>query len=793
MKVSLRWLREFVDVPTEDPDELAEILASIGHEVEGYERLEPQFKGVVVGKVSSIAPHPDADRIRVCQVTVGGEDLEIICGAWNFEAGAVVPVAVPGAVLGEDFVITRRAIRGVTSNGMICSASELGLGDDADGIMVLDPSTPIGEDFATLVALPDVVFDVAITPNRPDAMSMWGLARDLAALWRAELRRPDISFEETAVELDVGVTITDPGACRRFVGRQVDGIAVGDAPLWMKLRLERAGVRSINNVVDVSNYVMLELGQPTHLFDRDEIRGDAIVVRWAAAGESLVTLDGTERTLTEADLVVADAELPSALAGTMGGEDSEVSGTTTAVFIEGASWDPPTILRMSRRHGLRSEASARFERNVDPALGPMAVDRVAQLIVETAGGQIRAGRVDEYPTPMEPWTVSLGTVEVTRLLGVEVPAATVRDHLNALELSTVGDEDLIVTIPTFRPDLTRPVDLVEEVARLHGFDRIPETLPFGRGGGLTIEQRRIRALRGALRAAGFHEAMSFSFHGHDELEMLALRADDVRRHGITVTNPLREEESLLRTTLLVGLLKSLRYNTGHGLKDAALFEVGRVFFNDDLPEVGVVPHQPMQLGFAAVGSLGANGIEDSRRPVDVFTATAVWRHVSEQLGLRGASLHQTAISGLHPGRSAEVRLEGAPVGFVGELHPAAARAFGLDGRVAVGEFDVEQLTRDPGLWEFDEPSVYPPVEFDVSFDVPSDLSGARMVSLAREAVGAAVESAQIFDEFASGDRRSLAVRVRLRAKDRTLTSDEMAPMRRSVIEAIEAAGGTLKG
>lgn len=793
MKVSLRWLKEFVDLPTEDPDELAEILASIGHEVEGYERLEPQFTGVVVGKVEAIAPHPDADRIRVCQVAVGDEELEIICGAWNFEAGAVVPVAVPGAVLGEDFVITRRAIRGVTSNGMICSASELGLGDDHDGIMVLDPATPIGDDFAALVALPDVIFDVTITPNRPDAMSMWGLARDLAALWTTTLRRQEISIQEAAVGVDVAVSISDPAACRRFVGRQIDGITIGDAPLWMKLRLERAGVRSINNVVDVSNYVMLELGQPTHMFDRAKIGGDSIVVRWAAAGEHLVTLDGIERTLTEDDLVVADAEHPAALAGTMGGEESEVSTTTTAIFIEGASWDPPTILHMSRRHGLRSEASARFERNVDPALGPIAVDRVAQLVVDTAGGRIRAGRVDEYPAPLDPWTVSLGAGEVTRLLGVDVPAATVREHLNALELSTVGDEELIVTVPTFRPDLTRPVDLIEEVARLYGLDRIPETLPFGSGGGLTVEQRRLRMLRDALRAAGFHEAMSFSFHGHEELEMLALRTDDVRRDGIEVTNPLREEESLLRTTLLVGLLKSLRYNASHGTADAALFEVGRVFFNDDLPERAVVPHQPMQLGFAAIGSMGGIGIEDNRRPVDVFTATAVWSHISEQLGLRGATLHQTEISGLHPGRSAEVRLDGAPVGFVGELHPAAARSFGLNGRVAVGEFDVEQLTRDPGLWEFDEPSVYPPVEFDLSFDVPSELSGARMVFLAREAVGSAAESAQIFDEFADGESRSLAVRVRLRAKDRTLTSEEMAPMRLSVIAAIEAAGGTLKG
>lgn len=590
----------------------------------------------------------------------------------------------------------------------------------------------------------------------------------------------------------VDVTIEAPEGCRRFVGREIDGIALGASPLWMQLRLERAGVRAISNVVDVSNYVMLELGQPTHVFDRAKLAGERIVVRWAAEGETLVTLDGVERRLSTEDLVVADAVRPSALAGTMGGEDSEVSATTSDVFIEGASWDPPTVLRMSRRHNLRSEASARFERNVDPNLGLIAVNRVAQLILETAGGVLREGHADAHPHPAKPWTVTLHPRDVGRLLGVDIPVDVIRRALEGLDLETVGDDELIVTVPTNRPDLTRPADLIEEVARLYGFDNIPETLPSGHGGGLTPEQRNLRRLRWVMRAAGFHEAQTFSFHGHDELEMLALAEGDPRRNGIEVKNPLREEESLLRTTILVGLLRSLRYNIGHGIRNVGLFEIGRVFFNDDTPEQGVVPHQPVQLGFAAAGSLAPPAIDQPQRPVDAFDATAVWRLIVDQMGLRDAAVTQAEISGLHPGRGAEVSVGGSPVGFVGELHPVAARAFGLAGRVIVGELDVDQLVAPQGLWEFEEPSVFPPVEFDLSFDV-GGLPAARVLHQAREAIGNRAESVRVFDEFVTDGQRSLAIRVTMRAADRTMTAEEMGAARRAVIQAVEREGASLRG
>lgn len=795
MKISLRWLQTILEVAVTDPEELANVLANLGHEVEGYEVLEPAFSGVVVGRVETIRPHPDADKVRLCTVTTGGPAEEIICGAWNFSEGAVVPVAVPGAVLGEDFVITKREIRGVTSNGMICSSKELGLGDDHDGIMVLDPATTIGSDFLDHVELPDVVFDVSITPNRPDAMSMLGIARDLAAFWGVAVAVPEILIEEASDSATLKVRIEDEVGCRRFVAREVVGVAIGPSPLWMQQRLIKSGVRAINNVVDVSNYVMLELGQPTHAFDFSKVRDGQIVVRRATEGETLTTLDGTERVLSPADLVVADAHHASSLAGTMGGADSEVSDATDHILVEAASWDPATILHMSRRHQLRSEASARFERNVDPNLPVMAANRVSQLIAATAGGQVLSGTVDVYPTEITPWTVELPLSEIERILGISFSSDEAGRLLSSLGLSVTGTDPLSVTVPTNRPDLERPIDLIEEVARLHGFDNFPERVAVGRGGGLTPEQKRIRKLRGVLRSLGLSEAHTFSFHGHEELEMLGFPTEDVRRDGISVKNPLREEESLLRTTLLPGLLKAARYNAGHGIADVALFEVGKVFFHQESPELGSVPHQPDQVAFIVSGQHGPQGLSREARPVDVFTGTAMWVALCDHMGL-ASDLRAAELPALHPGRGAEVFLEGTPVGFLGELHPRVARAFGLSGRVVVGEFDLDQIIADPGTWKLEEPSTFPPVEFDLSFEVPDSIPARVLWAATCEAAGDLLESGVVFDEYRSEklgpDRRSLALRYVLRSSERTLTAEEIAPVRNAMISAGTSLGAELR-
>lgn len=799
MRVPLSWLADYVDLPTTDPDELAAALDGLGHEVESIERLTPSFDGVVVGRVETVAPHPGADKVRLTTVDTGSGPTEVVCGAWNFEAGAVVPVARPGASLKHGgFPIAERSIRGVVSNGMICSAAELDLGDDADGIMVLGDGFEVGRDFRDYVSLPDAVIELSITPNRPDAMSMVGIARELAAHFGIPWRMPTVTDRSGAGSSDLSIRIDDD-RCRRFTGREVADVVVGPSPLWMQLRLGRAGQRPISNVVDVSNYVMLELGQPTHAFDMDAVPGGAVIVRAAEPDEALTTLDGVERRLQPEDLVVADAERASSLAGTMGGEDSEVSDSTTRVLVEVASWDPPTILHMSRRHALRSEASARFERGVDPEMPPIANHRMVDLLVETAGGRPVGDLVDVYPEPHRPPVIDLQPGLVERVLGTRSTAAELVDLLAPLGIAATVDGDGVSAVaPSWRPDLTRPIDLVEEVARMIGYDTFEPSIPAGPGGGLTPEQRRERSLRATLVGLGFSEALSFSFHGADALADLGLAPDDHRRRAIEVHNPLREEESLLRTTLLPGLLGAARFNVHHGTAEVALFEIGRVFLAEESPEFGAIPDQPAHVGFVIVGTFGTGGPDGNPRPADAHTAAAVARSISTALGHGEPGIEAVDLRPMHPGRGAVVRTgAGDEIGFVGELHPKVARSWDLPGRVVVGELDLGVLVGEPSPWDFREPSLMPPVDFDLAFVVPEEVTAASLVDAVARAGGDLVEAVEPFDTYrgpgVADGNRSVALHVRLRAPDRTLTNEDAGVVRQSMITAVAGIGGVLRG
>ncbi|HEU4894670.1 MAG TPA: phenylalanine--tRNA ligase subunit beta, partial [Acidimicrobiia bacterium] len=470
MKVSLAWLQEFIDLPTTDVEELSYVFDMLGHTVENVVIHDVGWSDVYVGKVLEIAAHPDADKVRVCQVDSGTGPTQIICGAWNFDAGATVAVARPGAVLPGDFEIGQRTIRGVESNGMICSERELGIGSDHAGILVLEGDPEVGAPFADLVELPDVVFELEITTNRPDALSLLGIARDLGAWFGIEARVPEVEMRTVPGATAIEVDVEDPSGCRRFTAREIAGVKVGPSPLKMRHRLHKLGVRSISNVVDVTNYVMFELGHPLHAFDADTIAGDRLVVKRAVSGETLETLDHVTRELTPDDLIIYDEAGPTSMSGTMGGARSEVSETTTRVLMEAASWDPPTIMHMWRRHDLRSEAATRFERGVDPSLADTANQRASAMVQAIAGGEILDGAVDVITVPFAPWTIELGLEDVTRLLGSGFDAGSVRQILERLGLGVDGSDPMEVTIPTFRPDLTRPADLVEEVARIHGYD-----------------------------------------------------------------------------------------------------------------------------------------------------------------------------------------------------------------------------------------------------------------------------------------------------------------------------------
>jgi phenylalanyl-tRNA synthetase beta chain len=796
MKVSLRWLSEFIDLPTSDPIEIRDALVSLGHEVEAIEHHRADWSGVVVASVSTVEPHPDADKVRVCTVETGSAPIQVVCGAWNFEAGAKVAFANPGAVLAGGFAIGVRTIRGVESHGMICSERELGLGDEHAGILVLEPSAPVGVDFAEFVELPDVVFDLKITPNRPDMMSMVGVARELGAFYGVPHRRPVTTHATVPGTPSLSVTISATAGCNRFTVREIGGVRQADSPYWMRRRLRVSGVRPISNMVDVTNYVMLELGHPLHAFDADRVRGDHLEIRWAAEGEHLTTLDGVERVLSGSDLVICDLEGPTSLAGTMGGQESEVVATTTRVYMEAAGWDPPTILHMSRRHALRSEASARFERGVDPNLPLEASARAVSLLAEIGGGSILEGWIDVVANPIEPWTLRLTAAEVERTLGPGFAPSAVIALLSSIGLGVSGVDPLEVVVPTYRPDLARPIDLVEEIARLHGYDRFPDTVPTGRGHGWTAGQRIAARARQALVGIGLRQALSLTFTNPQDLDAFAYPADHEARTVVRVKNPLREEESVLRSGLLPGLVRALRYNLSHGAGDAALFEMGRVFFHRPDPTDPRIPHQPDRLGFALVGRFGVDELGAPARPVDYHTSLAVWDLLARRLGIT-ATIESTTAYGFHPARVARVTSGDGDLGLIGELHPSIARRFDLPGRVAVGEFDLGRLIATVGPPRFTAPSVYPPVEFDLAFILPAAVPAAAVIEATTGAGEGLVESCRVFDEYIGDQvgegRRSLALRYVLRAPDRTLSNEDIAPVRRAMAAAAEGLGGELRG
>ncbi len=786
MKVSLRWLREFVDVPMEDSVEIGDLLAGLGHEVEGIEVLEVPFTGVEVARVESIRPHPDADKIRLVTVDRGDSSQEVVCGAWNFDVGDLVPLATVGAVLPGDFEIGAREIRGIVSEGMICSERELGFGDEHDGILVLEGDYELGRDFVDYLELPDVIFDLSITPNRPDAMSMLGIARDVAAKLDLELRQPVIEVDAVDPPTALQVEIADPKGCPRFVGREVRSVTSGPSPMWVQARLRAAGVRPISNLVDATNYVMMELGHPTHVFDLDQVAGERLRIHRAGAGDTLITLDGVERALDPGDIVISDANGIVSLAGVMGGGPTEVSEGTTRVLVEAAHWHPPAILYSSKRHNLRSEASARFERGVDPNLSDRAAARVTQLLVDHAGGEAASRVVDVYPDPVDAWTVELPIAEIRRVLGIEISPDVATGLLERLGLDVSGSDPLVVVVPPARPDLTRPIDLVEEIARLHGYDHIPETLPHGTGGGLTPSQHRARRLRAALMGAGLTEANTLGFIGAADLDALGLPEDDPRRATVRVKNPLSEAEETLRSTLVPGLMKAASRNVSYGQTDVALFEIGRVFLHVPSPIDERIPHQPHHLAAILSGTVGGE-LGRPGRPADVYDLTAVAEMLARSLGWDDVSFRQAAVGGLHPGRSAQVLKGDTVIGYVGELHPASARAFDFTDRVAVLEVEVAPLLAEPAWWGFGSPSVYPPQKFDLAFEMESTVPAANLVAAVRSSLGSELESVRLFDEFdLGGGRKSLAVTVAVRAADNTLTDDEAQSFRQAIIDHVQS-------
>ena len=751
---------------------------------------------MVVARVLEVVKHPDADKLSLVEVETGAGQTRVVCGAPNVVPDMVVPYAPAGATLPGGFVLERRKIRGVVSDGMLCSARELGLGDDHSGILGLDPGAELGADVKEILGLDDVIFDLAITPNRPDAMCMVGVARELAAHFRLPLDVPEPHAPtDASVAGHVTVLVEDLARCPRYLGR-VAHVAPGDSPAWMARRLVKAGMRPISNVVDVTNYVLLERNQPLHAFDLARLGGGGIVVRRAGTGERMTTLDGIERELDPDDLLICDADrAPQAIAGIMGGSTSEVSPATTVILLESAYFERMGIARSSKRLKLRSESSARFERGIDPDAVARNAERALELLVEVAGARVAADAVDVYPAPVARAQISLRPSRVNAVLGTALEAEEMRDALAplgiAIEPADQADDDVLgAIVPTFRPDLEREIDLIEEVARRIGFEGIGRTLPdtHGQIGALTTEQRERRLVADALVGVGLSEAITLSLVSPDDLERSGAPLDRVVR----ATNPLRSEESVLRTAILPGLLRAVAANRAHGLADVALFELGRVF----LAPVGTgpLPDEPEHVALAWAGSIRRRPVEDDRA-VDVYDAVDALYAVVDALGIAEVTLEPGTVRGLRDGRAARLMVGGVDAGTVGEVAADVLSALGLDAPVVVAEVALATLLgaarRDRS---FRAPSKYPASLLDLAFVVADRVSAAAVARTLRSAGGDVLEDVRCFDVFRSdalgSARRSLAFTVRFRAPDRTLSDKEAAELRQRCIDAVLESSGT---
>ncbi|MCQ3812145.1 MAG: phenylalanine--tRNA ligase subunit beta [Acidimicrobiia bacterium] len=785
MKVLLSWLQDFAPDIDGAPEDLSEILSNLGLAVEELSHIGQGLEGIVVAEVLATRPHPDADRIHLVDVDAGdGEALQVCCGAFNMAVGDRVPLAVVGTTMPNGMDIARRKMRGQWSNGMLCSGAEIGMGDDHEGILILEQSLSLGVPLAEALGIrPDVLFDLEVNPNRPDAMSVMGVARDLAACLGVPFSVPAPKIEETgqpAAER-ASVSIAAPDLCGRFGVRVLDNVPSGPSPRWMANRLLAVGQRPISAVVDLSNYVMFELGQPNHTYDLDLVPGGELGVRMARPGEQMTTLDGVERTLTEADGVIVNRDdVAIGLAGVMGGASTEISAETSSVLLEAAWWDPMTIARTARRLGLRSEASARFERGADPDIIPMALDRFAELAAALSS-TTSPGMIDASGNRPEPVTVRVRPQRVNSILGTELSADEMTGLLEPIGFAcdSGGDgQGFDVTIPTWRLDSATEIDVVEEVGRLHGFSQIARTVPVTeQAGTLTPRQQDRRRIQALLTGMGITEAMPLPFLAPGDLARAGLGDD-----GITVTNPLVAEESIMRTSLRPGLLKAVAYNAARRTTGVSLFEIGRVNPGGG----GDLPDEHEHLAVILAGQ-------------EATAATTLWRRLARNLAVANPGVVNATVDGLHPGRSGQVLADGQPVGALGEIDPQVLDDNEIGERVSWLEVDLGALLdADRGLAPYRAPSRYPSSDVDLAFAVPDEVSADEVAATIAQSGGELLASVALFDVFRSDQlgegRRSLAYTLRFEASDRTLNDAEVASARQSCIDAVTTThNATLRG
>jgi phenylalanyl-tRNA synthetase beta chain len=781
MKLTLNWLKDYVEINIA-PKDLINLLTMAGLEVGEIVTTGEGFDKVVVVEIKRIRKHPNADKLSLVEVKTDRETFSIVCGATNIREGQRVPLALVGARLPNGIQIKKSKIRGEMSEGMLCSETELGLGQDASGIMILSSALPLGGNLGEALGLKDTVLDVSITPNRPDCLCVIGVAREIAALTHQKIKYPALSLVDQgeAIHQRTSVIILDPDLCPRYVARMIEGVKIGPSPSWMRNRLEKVGIRSISNVVDVTNYIMMEYGQPLHAFDFELLEEGRIVVRRAKPGEEFVTLDGVKRVLDQEMLMICDGVKPVAIAGVMGGLNSEIKENTATVLLESAYFNPAGNRRTARQLGLETEAAFRFGRGIDHGGCLNAANRATQLIQELAGGRVVEGAVDVYPVPIKLPSIRLSVEKVRQVLGKEVSGQKVRTYLEELELGVQGENGdvFMVTPPSFRSDLEREIDLIEEVARLDGYEGIPVTLPKGppsseeRGGEFFLERKALDV----LMHHGYHEVITYSFTSPNSWDLLGLVADDPRRKHLRILNPLTEDFSVMRTSLIPGLLETARYNISRKNLNLRLFELRKVF----LPQAGEkLPKEVKSLAGLATGADREPHWAFLPRAVDFYDAKGCVEDLLEALQMEGVRFERAEdIPYLHPGKASRIQCGKESLGVLGEVHPQTLGRYEIPGKAYLFEMNFEEMLKWAKKGKRFQPlPKFPAVYRDLSLVVDEGLEVEKVAEAIWSFKQPFIDEVDLFDVYRAAPipegKKGISYRIRYQANDRTLTDEEV--------------------
>jgi phenylalanyl-tRNA synthetase beta chain len=801
MKVSLSWLKDYV--PCEmDPPDLAEALTMVGLEVESVSERYSYLDTVFVGRINEITPHPNADKLHLCRVDTGYGQISVVCGAPNIQIGMLSPLALPGTEFPEGFVLEKSVIRGQTSEGMLCSEGELGLGDDRSGIMTLDPSLSVGNKLASALALSDTVFEIEITPNRPDCLSIIGVAREIAAIQKVRLKYPEFKLVDKGNQIAkrTSIKIEAPDHCPRYVARLLEDIKIRSSPFWLQDRLLSVGLRPINNIVDVTNFVLMENGQPLHAFDFDRLAENRIVVRTASKGETFVTLDQKERVLDSEMLMICDGQKAVAIGGVMGGLNSEIEESTTRVLLESAYFNSLSIRRSSKRLGLSTDASYRFERGVDPEGQIVAANRAAKLMAELGGGRLISGLIDEYPNRQAAKRIKLSAKNTNRLLGTHLQRREIASLLKSIEFAVdqkapkQNKDVLTVTPPSFRVDISRPEDLMEEVARLSGYNHIPTTFPvMPAAGRLAHKEIDLRhRMRQLMIGSGFRETINYSFMHKQSGDRLRLKPDDPRRKLVDILNPLTEDQAVMRTSLVPGLLQTVHYNFSQQARNLKIFEIGKIFINENPRQL---PREPEILAGIWTGLRYDPSWHDQATDCDFYDIKGVVEGLLSALQIRGiqfTQLPENECAYTRAGYTAQILGNNFLLGLVGEIHPAVLANYDLKQTAFLFELNFDHLVPLIKDTRQSKPiPKFPAIFRDITVIINKDIETQKVVAEAQKQQEELVESFSLLDVFegkpiAEG-RKSVSLRVTYRSAVKTLKDEDVTPIHQSIADRLVKA------